>query len=78
MCLLTIYKSSLKNGLFRSSALFLYLFCAVVVVVISRLYILEIRPLLVASFTKIFSHSVGGLFTFFFFYGFLCYAKAFN
>jgi len=39
---------------------------------ISGLYILEIKPLSVASFETIFSHSVSGLF------GFLCCAKLFS
>ena len=38
------------------------------------LYILEIKPLSVALFETIFSHSLGCLFGFF--YGFLCCAKA--
>ena len=41
-----------------------------VVVRVSCLYILEIKPLLSASFANIFSHS------FHFVYGFLCCAKA--
>ena len=56
---------------------------------ISCLYILEIKPLSVASFETIFSHSVGCVFSLFFFFlvvvvffflfffnGFLCCAKA--
>ena len=42
----------------------------------SHLYILEINPLLVASFANIFSHSEGCLLLFV--YGFLCCAKAFR
>ena len=45
------------------------------------LYILEIKPLSVASFATIFFHTAGCLFVFLFvlfFYGFLCFAKAFK
>ena len=41
---------------------------------IVELYILEIKPLSGASFANIFSRSIGCVF--FFFYGFLCCAKA--
>uniref|UniRef100_A0A8D1T442 Uncharacterized protein n=1 Tax=Sus scrofa TaxID=9823 RepID=A0A8D1T442_PIG len=69
MCLLAIYcTSSLEKRLFRSFAhfstgllAFLLLSC------ISCLYILEIKPLLIASVETIFSHSVNCLFVFFLF-----------
>ena len=66
MYLMAICLSSLEKCLFRSFAhfplgcwLFLLLSC------ISCLYILEIKPLAVASFETIFSHSVSCLFVLF-------------
>jgi len=63
MCLLAICTSSLEKGLFRYFShcsigllAFLPLSC------ISCLYILKIKPLSVASFETIFSHSVSCLF----------------
>ena len=66
MCLLVICTSSLQKCLFSSFAhfsidwlVFLLLSC------ISCLYILEMKPLSVASFEMIFSHSVSCLFVYF-------------
>ena len=65
MCLLAICISSLDKFLFRSFAHFSIGFLAFLMSSCIRfLYILEIKPLLVASFETIFSHSVGCLFFF--------------
>uniref|UniRef100_A0A8D1UN70 Uncharacterized protein n=1 Tax=Sus scrofa TaxID=9823 RepID=A0A8D1UN70_PIG len=73
MCLLAICTSSLVKCLFRSFACFSVGWLAFLLLsCINCLYILEIKPLSVASFETIFSHSVSCLFCF------LCCAKAFQ
>ena len=65
MCLLSYtYMCALEKYLFRSFAHFLIgLFVFLVLSCMSFLYILEMNPLSVVSFTIIFSYSEGCLFT---------------
>ena len=69
--------SFLEKYILRSSAqLFIGFFVFLILSYMRYLYILEIRPLSVASFANIFSHSVCCLFVLFMV--FLCCAKAFK
>ena len=75
MCLLTICMSSLKKCLFRCSA---YVFNQVVFLIlscVSNLYILDLNPLLIISFTNIFPHPVSCLFALLIDFFFFCSAK---
>ena len=65
ICLLVIYVSSLEECLFSSYSRINLDWAICFMSCMSCLYILEIHPLLVASFANIFSHSEGCVFDLF-------------
>ena len=75
MCLLEICMSSLKKCLSLLPIFLLECMFFLILSCVSCIYILEINPMLVASFTNVFFKS---LVSFLFIYGFFCCTKAFK
>ena len=71
LCMFLLAMSSLEKYLFSFLPIFYWVVCFLLWSYMSYFCILEVKPLSVALFANIFSHSIGCHFV----YGFLCYAK---